>query len=172
MTAPRATLVVQFGESADSTAFVTAEFDDVLNVDSAGEVKSSWLPGDSIFFLVQHDPSLRIDAILPTGNSGTIVDCGIVSRSRDQELSWPDINTEQELSHNSTFFPTLTWYGSPGYGLKLNGRTLTIAGGAPCTCDAVIPIEARLFQYIPPQLVLATEDDIYRIIIYIYMEAA
>lgn len=172
MTAPRATLVVQFGESADSSAFVAYEFDDVLNVDSSGGTKSSWLPGEVIYFVVQHDPSLRVDAILPTGAAGTIVDCGTVTRTRKQELSWPDIDTEQELSHIPTAMPALSWYGAPGTGLKLSDRTITLTGGAPSTCDAVIPIEARLYQFIPPPLELATEEDTHRVIIYIYMEAA
>jgi len=168
----QATLVVRFGEGADSNAFVVAEFDELLNVSAAGESKSSWLPGDSIYFWVQHDPALRIASILPTGAAGDIVAYGPTRRSREQELSWPDTDTTVELSHIPASTPLLAWYGAPGTGLQLDNRTVRITGGAPCTCDAIITIDVHLYRFIPPPLDLPTAEDKYRTILYITMEAA
>jgi hypothetical protein len=172
MIPPQTTLVIQFGDGADSAAFAVAEFDEVLNTSPNGESKSSWLIGESINFWVQHDPSLRVASILPTGAAGEVISHGIARRKRDQELSWPDVETAVELSHIPASAPALTWYGLPGTGMQLDGRSLRITGGAPCTCDAVIPIDVHLFRFIPPVLELATAEDKYRVILYITMEAA
>lgn len=172
MSAPQATLVIQFGEGADSSLFVAAEFDEVLNVSASGENKTSWLPGETPWFWVQHDPALRIASILPTGAAGDVIAYDTARRTRNQELSWPNIDTAIELSHIPASAPTLTWYGAPGTGLQRDGRTLRITGGAPCTCDAVIPIEVHLYRFIPPPLELPTAEDKYRVILYITMEAA
>jgi hypothetical protein len=172
MNAPQATLVVQFGDQGTSDAFVAAEFDDKLNVDSSAQVKTIWNPGDEIWFWVQHDDSVRIAAVKPTGSAGDIVDCGIAERNVEQQLAWPDTETTVELSHIPLSTPSFTWYGAPGVGLSFSGRTISINSGAPCTCDAAIPISVHLFRFIPPALTLADESEIYRVIIYIYMEAA
>lgn len=171
MTAPKATLVVRFGDQSASEAFVAAEFDDVLNGDGAGNIKTEWHPGDDIWFWVQHDTSVRIAAIKPTGGAGDVVECGVASRTKKQELAWPDTETPNELSYIPSAQPTMTWYGAPGKGMTISGRSVSITGGAPCTCDAVIPIGVRLYRFIPPSLSLARDTDIYRVIIYIYMES-
>ena len=54
-----ATIVVEFGTGADSSAFVAVELDDHLNKDADGETKTQFNPGDQVWFWVQHDASLR-----------------------------------------------------------------------------------------------------------------
>jgi hypothetical protein len=164
--------VVQFGDQAPVDAFVVAEFDDTLNIDGSGNVKTTWHAGDEIWFWVQHDASVRIAHIKPTGGSGDIVDCGWSHRSKTQELTWPDVETINELSYIPSAAITLKWYGTPGEGLAVSGRSISIAGSAPCTCDATIPMGVRLYRFIPPALALSGDADIYRVVIYIYMESA
>ena len=162
------TIVVEFGSGADSSAFVAVELDEVLNVDAAGEPISSWSPGDEVWFWIQHDPTLRLDRIAAT--SGMVVDCGTARRERQQELTW----TSEEgitLSHLPAAPPVLTWYGNVGNRFALAGRTATVEGNLPCTCDALIPLDVRLYRYIPPPLNLLGEQT-YRVVIVIHMEAA
>lgn len=164
-----ATIVVEFGSGADSSAFVAVELDDTLNIDSEGEVKSQFVPGDQVWWWVQHDPSLRIDRIACT--SGMVVPAGTVSRTRDQELTWTTAEEGQELSHIPSGNPTLRWYGNTGQGLSRDGRKLSLTGGLPCTADATIPIQVQLYRYVPPPMNLSGEQT-WRSVIVIYMEAA
>lgn len=163
-----ATIVVDFGSGADSSAFVVVELDETLNLDASGNARSEFSPGDEVWFWVQHDAVLRIGEIECT--SGMVVDCGSASRWRGQDLTWTS-DDSIELSHIPSVMPDLTWYGNVGQGLALSGRTITVTGGTPCTCDALIPIEVRLFRFVPPQLDL-TGDQTWRVVVVVTMEAA
>ena len=164
-----ATIVVEFGTGADSSAFVAVELDDQLNVDAEGEVKTQFHPGDEVWFWLQWDASaLRLDRIRAT--SGQVVDCGSASRTRDQQLTWTG-DEAVELSHIPAGSPTLRWYGNVGSGLSRDGRKLRVAGNTPCTADATIPISVRLCRYVPPPLSLG-EGETWRSVIVCYMEAA
>jgi len=162
------TLVAQFGSSADSSAFVAKDLDETLNLDGEGNVKTSWVDGDEVWFWVQHDASLVIDRVEPT--SGMVVDCGQARRSRTQELTFKTADTV-ELSHIPAKNPTYTWYGNKGAGLTRNGRAVSVSGNLPCTCDAEIPIDVHLYRFIPPKLDLGSGET-YRVVIVIYLEAA
>lgn len=164
-----ATIVVQFGEGADSSAFVAVELDETLNRDSEGNVKSQFNPGDQPWWWIQHDPVLRIDRV--TCTSGMVVAAGEVARSRKQELTWITADEGQDLSHIPASNPALTWYGNVGQGLSRDGRKLTLTGGLPCTADAIIPIQVHLYRYVPPPLSLSG-DATWRSIIVVHLEAA
>lgn len=168
MNAVAATIVVQFGTGAASDAFVAVELDETLNLDAIGEVKSQFAPDDEVWFWVQHDPSLRIGAVECT--SGMVVAGGLVLRQRKQELTFTGVDTEVEVSHIPFGPLSLTWYGKVGEQFQVAGKKATVAGNVPCTCDAVIPIEVKLFRFIPPALVLGEEEQ-YRVVIVITMEA-
>lgn len=168
MTTVGGTLVVEFGDGADSSAFVAMEFDETLNLDDDGNAKTSFEPEDDVWFWIQHAGTLQIDSIAAT--SGMVVDCGTVRRSRDQELTFTGTDSV-ELSHIPAGNPSYTWYGNEGSGLSRNGRTVLVSGNTPCTCDAVIPIDVHLYRFVPPALELA-DGQSYRVVIVAYMEAA
>lgn len=164
-----ATIVVQFGQGADSSAFVVLELDETLNLDSSGEAKSEFAPGDEVWFWVQHDPGLRIGQVACT--SGMAVDCGTVRRERRQELTFAAADSEETISHLPATAPTLTWYGNDGSPLAIDGRTVRAGGQIPSTCDAVLAVDVHLYRYIPPPLQLA-DGDSYRSVVVVTMEAA
>lgn len=163
-----ATIVVEFGQGADSSAFVAVELDDTLNVDGEGEAKSQFGPGDEVWFWLQHDVSLRVGRIACT--SGMVVDCGLARRQREQELTWTG-EEAVELSHIPAAAPVLTWHGNVGTGLSRDGRSMRITGNLPCTADAVIPIDVHLYRFVPPALSLAAGRT-YRVVVVIHMEEA
>lgn len=162
------TLVVEFGAGADSAAFVAMELDETLNLDDEGNEKTGFAAGDEVWFWLQHADTLRIDRIAST--SGMVVDCGVVRRSRNQELTFTSTDSV-ELSHIPANNPSYTWCGNEGAGLARNNRSVSVSGNTPCTCDAVIPIDVHLYRFIPPPLELA-DDQTYRVVIVAYMEAA
>lgn len=163
------TIVVEFGQGADSTAFVAVELDETMNLDDSGEVKSQFAPGDEVWFWVQHDASLVIDRIEST--SGMVVDCGTVRRERTQEMTWTGSDTV-ELSHIPAANPAYSWFGNIGHGIARNGRSVSVeVASTPCTCDATLPIDVHLYRFVPPVLELADEAT-YRVVIVVNMEAA
>ena len=162
------TFVTQFGKGADSSAFVVMELDETLNLDADGNEKTTWSPGDEIWFWIQHDASLVIDRVVAT--SGMVVDCGSARRSRSQALIFTSTDSV-ELSHIPAKNPTYTWYGNQGSGLSRNGRSVSVSGNTPCTCDVEIPIDVHLYRFVPPDLELGSEET-YRVAIVAYLEAA
>ena len=56
----QSTIVVEFGDGADSSGFVAMELDETLNLDSDGNVKTSFAPGNEVWFWLQHDETLRV----------------------------------------------------------------------------------------------------------------
>lgn len=166
-----ATLVIQFGSDAEQ-GFALAELDDSLNIDVEGKVISSFEPGQPIWFWVHHEAGLRISGTKVSGRQGQITAMGTVQRTREQELAWPDIDSKVTLTYLPDFLPVLKWYGLPGTGLVLAGRSLSISDGAPCLADATITFTVHLFCFTPPPLKLREADEEYKVIFYINMEVA
>jgi hypothetical protein len=164
-----ATIVVRFGEGADSSAFVTIELDETLNITEDGSERTSFLPGDEVWFWLQHDTSLRIGSVACT--SGMAVDCGTVRRERRQELTFAAADSTEILSHLPAVAPSLIWYGNDGSPLRIEGRAVRVDGVTPSTCDVVLPIDVHLYRYVPPPLTLA-DGDSYRAVVVVTMEAA
>jgi hypothetical protein len=162
-----ATVVVQFGQGADSTALVKVELDGVVNIDAEGNEKTSFVPGDQPVFLVHHDASLVIGSV--TCSSGLIQPLGLVSRERTQRIECPDL-TAQELEYIPNATPAFVWFGNDA-GLALVDRTLTPAGAIPAVCDVSLSATFQQFRLIPPPITLAAEED-YPILIVVTMEAA
>jgi hypothetical protein len=162
-----ATVVVQFGQGADSTALVKVELDGVVNLDAEGNEKTSFIPGDQPVFLVHHDSSLVIGSV--ACSSGLIQPLGAVSRDRTQRMEWPEL-TAQELEYNTNADLATEWFGNDA-GVTLVGRTLTPAGAIPAVCDVSLSATFQQFRLIPPPITLAAEED-YPILIVVTMEAA
>lgn len=172
-----ATIVVHFGDDVDANTFAMAMLDSELNVDAEGEEITSFVPGDEIFFLIQHDPSLRIDG-LPKATDGTVV------AQPDKEF----VFTEQELIfeegagvgdraevggpdlaavHRGDI--TKTWYGREGIGFEVKNRKATVTGGVPSICKVQFNAPMKSYKLHTPNVTLA-EDEEYPVVIVIYME--
>lgn len=168
MSSVGATIVVQFGAGADSSAFVAIELDETLNIDETGAEKTQFAAGDEVWWWLQHDTSLRVGSIAAT--SGMVVDCGQARRQRKQEMTW--VGTDAvELSHIPAANPSYTWYGNEGSNMVRDGRSVSVTHTLPCTADAVIPIDVQLYRFVPPPLQLA-DDATYRVVVVVTMEAA
>lgn len=162
-----ATIVVQFGQGADSNALVRVELDGVENVDADGNERTSFIPGDQPVFLVHHDDTLQICRI--ECSSGMVQPLGQVVRTREQRLQWSEL-AAQQLDYLPASDPTIEWYGNNA-GLARVGRLLTPAGTVPAVCNCTIPIICHQFRLHPPSLSLADGDE-WPVLIVITMEAA
>jgi len=157
----QATLVIQFGTDADSSAVALIELDDIAN-----DGKTSFSPGDTPYFLVHYDKSkLRIDHL--TASSGGIQSTGTVTRERTQELSFA--TTEKQ---DLPYIPESVTFSSFGAGSFTSaGRSVTPTGGVPCIGTAVMQVSFQQYVLNPPALALA-DGETYSILIVVYMEPA
>jgi len=162
-----ATIVVQFGDGADSSALVKVELDGLTNVDADGKEKTQFYPGDHPVFLVHHDATLRLDHI--EVSSGMVQDLGSVTRERTQQLSFAAIEG-QELEYLPTGSVAVAWYGNDGT-LQVTGRSVLPAGVVPAICTVTLQAAFRQFRLIPPALTLA-EGQEWPVLVVVHMEAA
>ncbi len=162
-----ASLVVSFGEGANSDALVMLELDPEMN-----EEKTSFAPGDEIFFRLHHDTSVRLSK-KPVATHGHIDEQGAGNRVIEQQLLWTDHEDTHELSYIP--FAGLSWgeYGNQVTDMRKSGsRTAIIEGGVmPALTLVQYSADFLLFRLISPLVELA-EDESYPITIVAYMEAA
>lgn len=168
----RATIVVRYGDGVDKGAFSLALLDEKMNIDAAGNVKTSFLPGDLVYFLVQLDPSLRIDKVLAT--DGQVVYEGECLRDRVDRTLFDGVSGARETSAIPAGPVTPKWYGRVGRNLKVEGRqmsVLTITGCYPALADMSYQARFKGYRLEPPAISLA-EGETYPVTIVIYIEAA
>jgi hypothetical protein len=163
-----ATIIVQFGKGADSSALVKVELDGAVNLDSSGKEKTQFYAGDQPVFLVHHDATVHLDHI--ECSSGMIQELGTVIRQRKQQMSFPAADS-QELDYVPAGVVAVTWFGNDGV-LQQTGRTMLPTGNLPAVCDLVVPVEFRQFRLLPPSLTLEKEGDEWPVLVVLHMEAA
>ena len=161
-----ATIVVQFGQGADSSALVKVELDDLANIDADGNERTTFVPGDQPIWLVHHDATVQIGRI--ECSSGMVQDLGKVTRSRKQRLQWVETSS-QSLEYVPSENPTFTWYGNDAVISRVENN-LTPSVKIPAICDVTIPVMFRQFRLIPPSLSLS-QDEEWPILIAVTMEA-
>jgi len=162
-----ATVVVEFGTGADSSALVVVELDGEVNKNSEGEEITTFEPGMPAYFLVHYDTSLLYIGSVES-SSGGVTGGAVVSRSREQQLSFTQTDEGQDLPHIPSGSITYKWYGNTP-SLTVNGRNLK-ANLAPSICDATYNINAKQYCLIPPAMSLV-DDEQYPVLIVVTMEA-
>lgn len=149
-----ATLVIQFGDGADSSAIAVVELDDTRNVDSAGEVKTQFAPGDLVWFFVHHAPTLRIGTVVPT--SGSVASMGrvMIPRTVEQQL-WAD-SEPVRLSYIPAGGVDVSWFGRTST-LTLSGQEIT-ASDPPAIGRLSYQIDAALYRLQTPVVSLGADE--------------
>lgn len=137
----------RFGESsAAASGSIVPEIDGVMHLDADGREKSSFLPGEAVFFLLPHDANVRIIRVRAT-DDGDVQLVGPVTRTRAQQITFEHPAHLVELSYRPSGQPTAKWYGR-GSNLYLSGKTLQ-ADMAPCLGDISYPIVATQYLHRP-----------------------
>jgi hypothetical protein len=162
-----ATVVVEFGTGADSSALVVVELDDEMNKNSKGEEITTFEPGMLAYFLVHYDTSLLYIGSVKS-SSGGVTGGSLVSRSRKQQLSFTQVDEGQDLPHIPSGSVSYEWYGNAP-SVTANGRNLK-ADFVPAICDATYSIGAKQYCLIPPEMSLVGDEQ-YPVLIVITMEA-
>jgi hypothetical protein len=161
-------IVVSFGETVTSdSGSITVEWDDSLNVDDDGEVKTSFVPGDTLSLLVHHGDDVKLVGVKST--SGTLSGGASVSLTRKEELCWCSDDDEQSLSYSPSGGLSYTWYGRVGSGAVRDDKTVTMSDSFPCL--ALVSYPATFLRYLlqTPTLTLA-EDETWPLQVVVYYE--
>lgn len=155
---------VESGGSTEPGLHMAAILDDQLNVetvDGQETVKTTWYPGDSIYFLVQVDPGLRIADV--RASWGHVQHLGTVKRQHTDDITViepPDEDKEAasaELSYIPAGQVTFRWYGNAP-ALRQDGRSLYYTDGAlPAIGRADYKSTWQSYRLVPRPLEL--EDD-------------
>jgi hypothetical protein len=150
------TIILNFADAAASGALVVVEMDDDLNRDGAGEVKTSYFPGDQPCFLVHHDATVRIKST--SMSSGFLAYQGLVYRARTNQMQFATDTDAQETPH-IPISVSASWYGrSPS--LAVDGRKLT-ASEAPSIGDVTHSFMAHSYRITPPEINISGEEKYY-----------
>jgi len=191
------TIVVKFGESVADGEFFSVELDDSLNTNvpwgqvlsryvlqgvtyyvmyfgvgdirtlPAEGVKSQFVPGDQVYFLLHYDHSrLRVTGIQAT--AGQVVMLGEVSRSATDEVLFTSPGELQELSHIPAGGLAASWSGRTA-AISRDGRSVS-ASAAPCLGNVTYSYQATSCRFVPPPMTLG-DDDSYPVAIVVYVEA-
>lgn len=149
------TLVLSFsgGQVQNSTGTMRAAWDDVRNRAADGTVKTQFLPGESAFFIVQADASLRITRVVPT--SGAVVALGAASWQQTDSLLFALADQQQQLSWQPSGGVSATWYGNQGSGMRVSGLAVTVAAGHPCRGELAYAARVQSYRLDTPRVSLA-----------------
>jgi hypothetical protein len=160
-----ATVVIKFGEGADSSSTAVVELDDSRNLTPEGEVKSTFAPGDIVWFLVHHSPALRIGTVVPT--DGFVVYQGRTQFAKQSQQLFAD-SEAVSLSYLPAGGVDATWYGRAS-NLTQTGEKL-VASDPPAIGDMGFSIEGALYMLQTPSVTLE-EDQTYPVAVVVTMEA-
>lgn len=169
MTEVVGTLVVRFGEAGRSASGnVVAEWDDTLNLDASGQVKSRYIPGDEVYLLV-HAPGVQILRLAAT--DGSVSGSGEEVLDRAEELGFGSIDDLHELRYLPAEAPVVTWCGRQGLGLQRTGRSVGVDDGFPCLAKVSYPVQFERYRLQTPVRTLAANEE-YPLLVYIYYREA
>lgn len=163
-------IIIDFGETvAGSGALAKMELDGAMNLDAAGQEKTSFAPGDTIHFLIHYESTLRLTRVAAT--SGQIAAQPDVTRQRSEELLFVDADATNELSYNPAGPVAAQWYGNEAIGLKkTETRVMQISGGAlPALCNATYTVNFTAYKLVTAPRDLA-EGETYPIRIVAWLE--
>lgn len=145
------------GDRVDDDFF---KFFDIDQEDSQFNDSGDLLQNETAYLLIQHDPSIKIDRIVPSTGSVQLSAVTKVTRSQSEEVEF----YSKEEPHTLSYIPTtgsvsgFWWLDPPnakdfdGVGTppkSIDGREITVDveafGDVPCPCT--IEYEAEFLQY-------------------------
>lgn len=160
------TTTVSFGSDSDSSISVI-ELEETLNVDVAGESKTSFEPGESVYISVHYDRDKSYIAETYC-TTGSINYYGRVAVKRTLSNQFIDDSGSINLQYNISEIQRVVWYGVSG-SLSFSGNVLT-STVSPTMVDVDITIMVDVYVYIPDSYVDLTNTDSFPVGVIVVME--
>jgi len=165
------TNIIKFGEVvAASSGLIIPEIDGFMHLDATGEERSSFLPGEQVYFLLHYDPAKVKIISLQATDGGDVRRIGKVTRERTEQLTFQHPAHLLDMRYTPTTDPEATWYGR-GSNLYRSGRRLQ-ADLAPCLGDLVYDVEFIQYLHKPAVDDIADGEEYPTDIIIEYQEIA
>ncbi len=172
-----ASVIIDFGEGSDEepSGTISVEFDEEHpnNLDSDGNLKSSFAPEEQPVFIIHHDNTLAIiDVKCTDGRVDKLLGVkDLIVRERSVDCVFPKVDTKVGLSYYGVNDLDETWYGNIGK-IVLDGMNVLVRVGIfPCYCTAIFNASfVEQWQLTPPPLDLE-EDETYTIYVVVYVKA-
>jgi len=118
-TTPSTTVVVNFGGAASDT--LSAEVDDRATGLNGGQ--TSFDPGDTVYYLLYHSPTVRVSTITASAGSVQRVSPGVVVKEVDVQF---ENKATAALSVPATGIVSVTWLGRSLGALTLSEDGVTL----------------------------------------------
>lgn len=167
------TKIVFAGPGADTDLYYAAIADFGRNRErnSEGEEveKTAFHPGDPYYFLVQHDPGLRIRAV--RSSWGSVQATGATTRTHSEDIQLAEPEDELETDHIPLGGVSARWYGnSPAIGNT--GRAVRYRSG-PLPAIGTMQYSAAWHGYrlVPAALSLRQGEE-WPVLIVVYLDTA
>lgn len=168
-------IVLEFGEGVSDDSFVVIELDDQLNVDSQGNIITTFLPqGETASFIVHfYENLLRVGSV--AASSGSVSGGTRVTRSKELPVEFKNNEDKVTLSYIPDGAVSFDWYAegrgnSPS--IDVDDREMLAIGSTPAIGNASFNIIARAYTLSPPDGLEVDEDETYPILCRVTMEAA
>jgi len=150
------TSVYTFGQGNSSDSLHT-EIDGQMHLDAEGEERSSFAPGDVVYFLLHYDPAkIRVLGLRAT-DDGDIQLVGPVVRTRKEELSFQHPAHLLDLGYIPAGALSAEWFGRSS-NLFLDGRQVQ-ADLAPCLGEVSYPVNFVQYSHRPAVAAITDGED-------------
>lgn len=153
------------GGASDSVAAL--DWQAAGNLDSDGNVKSSFLPNEEAVFVINNPPGYRATEVqVHSKCGGGYIEPVVVDRDIEDTAGFDSQSTDTTLSYWPKTSPVVDLYTVPATTMRydLAGRTLSPQAAEELPVEAVISYKAECqrMRYTPPALLsLDTEDDVF-----------
>lgn len=168
-------IVVVFGDGADSDGTVVAELDPLHdnNLDSDGELKSTFdsVAPDVPVLLIHHDDTVQLTRIVATSGSVESTETSGITQTREVDLSFATEEDTVSIGYSNTTLDSVEWNGRTGTVVISGDNIIYSSGETPFVGVATVNVtfQHQYFVNVPSGLDLDA-DETYEIVIFIYME--
>ncbi|MBF0283151.1 MAG: hypothetical protein HQL51_01680 [Magnetococcales bacterium] len=122
MSDPVASIQVEFGGAAAGADHLSAELD--ARPDGLNNGKTSFLPGETVYFLIYKSPSLKVDAVIPSAGRVT-PGPAVGGVEKEADLVFDDADSAA-LPVPAVGLVDVIWLGTHLGGLTLQSDGLTV----------------------------------------------
>ena len=152
------TSIIAFGGAVSAASgLIVAEIDGAMHLDAEGKERSSFLPGEPVYFLLHYDETkIKIIRLRPT-DDGDVQYIGRVTRTRVEQLTWQHPAHLIDLLYLPSDQLSEKWYGR-GSNLYRTGQQVQ-ADMAPCLGDISYPVKFSQYLHRPAVVEIADGEE-------------
>lgn len=160
-------MLVSFGTGVADSEIASIELDTEAN-----EEKTSFIPGDTINFLIHYDSSkLNLIWVRPTSGSVIMGSAKTVTQE-SSGLLWIDTTTKHSLSYIPAGGLTPVWFGNSCSGLRMTGLTeVGVSSGTfPAICNLTFSVGFIAGKLYTPLNIELQGEETYPIVVVAHFE--